>query len=164
MAHKHLKVLPHFEDLQDLHPPNDAADQGNYRSEFMEELSNMLSDTSYGLSPLIDEHDSDKVTVTTQTPENLNIERTRKCSICSQPCAGYKGMRQHIAKAHSNISKSVGCPTCGKCFKHKNAVKFHQRQVHDKSTRVECPVCHKEIYNKYMLQKHLRNNHYTRSN
>jgi hypothetical protein len=29
---------------------------------------------------------------------------------------------------------------------------------------VNCPVCDKEIYNKYMLKKHLRNNHYSRPN
>jgi hypothetical protein len=128
----------------------------------MDELSSMLEDESYGLSPLRDE--LDKVTTTTQTSEQLIAERARKCTVCSQPCAGYKGMRQHMAKAHTSISKNVECTICGKLFKHKNAVKFHQRQVHDKTTRVNCPVCDKEIYNKYMLKKHLRNNHYSRPN
>jgi endogenous inhibitor of DNA gyrase (YacG/DUF329 family) len=165
MAQKDLELHPDLTGLHDLPLENDARDQNCYHTEFMEELSNMLSDSSYGLSPLREEEmDLDKITVTTQTPDSLNPEQSRKCSICSQPCVGYKGMRQHIAKAHSSISKTVGCPTCGKRFKHKNAVKFHTRQVHDKSTRVNCPVCHKEIYNKYMLKKHLKNNHYTPSN
>jgi hypothetical protein len=45
---------------------------------------------------------------------------------------------------------------CEKLFHNKYGVKFHVKQVHEKSTRVQCPVCSKDLYNKYMLEKHLK--------
>lgn len=164
MAQKSLKDTQDYEELTELKLENDSGDQGNFHSDFMDELSNVLADANFGSSPLREDISIDRLTVTTQTPENTIAEANCRCSVCGQLCAGYKGMRQHTAKAHSVMSKSVECQICGKFFKHKNAVRFHQRQVHEKITRVNCPICLKEIYNKYMLTKHLRSSHYTNLN
>ena len=77
-----------------------------------------------------------------------------RCPKCPKLCRGSKGLQQHLAKAHTNRKKSALCTECGKCFNHKHALRFHVRQVHEKSTRIYCPCCGKELYNKYMLKKH----------
>lgn len=89
-------------------------------------------------------------TQTNCTKENL------LCLVCHQVFASYKGLRQHIGKCHSSEAKAVNCPVCPKKFLNRQAVKFHVRQVHEKSTRVACPECGKVIYNKYMLQRHTK--------
>jgi uncharacterized Zn-finger protein len=68
-------------------------------------------------------------------------------------------MKQHRAKVHVHIHKSELCPECGREFKDKHSVRFHINQVHKKSTRVTCPYCNKVAYNKYILVKHLKNQH-----
>ena len=77
-----------------------------------------------------------------------------QCPKCKKECRNYKGLRQHLAKIHQNRKKPVSCEECGKGFKHKHALKFHIRQVHEKATRVTCDRCGKAVYNKYMLKKH----------
>ena len=59
-----------------------------------------------------------------------------------------------MAKVHNAGDKAAACELCGKQFRHKYAVKFHVRQVHEKATRVDCSRCGKQVYNKYMLVKH----------
>jgi hypothetical protein len=91
--------------------------------------------------------------VATQT--NCSSENLR-CMVCHQIFASYKGLRQHTGKSHSSEAKGVSCPLCPKQFFNRQAVKFHVRQVHEKSTRVTCKDCGKVIYNKYMLQRHCK--------
>ena len=78
------------------------------------------------------------------------------CEHCFAHFTTYKGMKQHIGKVHLTKSKHVKCPKCGNKFKHKYALKFHIKQVHESSTRVKCPECDKILYNKYTLKKHLQ--------
>lgn len=82
-----------------------------------------------------------------------------KCEYCDLVCKNMKGLKQHIGKMHEVRRKHSQCPQCDKRFKNKYAVRFHMRQVHDKTTRVECPHCSKQLYNKYWLQEHLRSAH-----
>lgn len=65
-----------------------------------------------------------------------------------------KGLKQHIGKKHDKQNKYLKCPQCSKKFKNKYAVRFHVKQVHDKTTRVQCTDCGVEYYNKYMLKVH----------
>ena len=76
------------------------------------------------------------------------------CDYCCASFISYKGMKQHVGKVHLGQKKLVKCTNCGCRFKHKYALKCHMKQVHEKSTRVECQVCHKVLYNKYYLKKH----------
>jgi uncharacterized Zn-finger protein len=93
--------------------------------------------------------------VKTKTPVVSRV----KCPVCLNEFKSNKGLSQHHAKTHAAPAKSQPCEVCGKMFKHKYAVKFHVRQVHDKQTQVKCPTCGKEIYNKYSLQKHVLRHH-----
>ena len=77
---------------------------------------------------------------------------------CDECCVFFKTMRtllQHNGKAHSKDKKNYACVICQKCFKNKHALKFHKKQVHEKSTRESCPLCGKEFYNKYLIPEHL---------
>mmetsp|Transcript_15508 Transcript_15508/g.28113 ORF Transcript_15508/g.28113 Transcript_15508/m.28113 type:complete len:155 (-) Transcript_15508:158-622(-) len=133
---------------------DEASAQTDYSRDFLEELRRTLQDTPIAF----------KCDPPTPTREGLDSSvkpfdkpsLTQICSQCSQECASLKGLKQHIAKSHGGIKKKALCATCGKRFTHRNALKFHQRQVHEKATRVECPVCFKAVYNKYMLSKHLQ--------
>jgi uncharacterized Zn-finger protein len=96
--------------------------------------------------------------VETQTTLSFSDNVQRTCMSCDRVFVSNKGMKQHQAKAHSSTAKLEKCTVCSKSFKDKYAVKFHLRQVHS-STRVMCPICLKWVYNKYMLQKHFKNQH-----
>ena len=86
---------------------------------------------------------------------SINSSKQNRCPECGLHFKNLKGMRQHMGKVHSNPSNIYRCAACMKEFKNKQAVKYHMKQVHDKSTRVKCPICETEIYNKYMLKKHI---------
>mmetsp|Transcript_1807 Transcript_1807/g.3926 ORF Transcript_1807/g.3926 Transcript_1807/m.3926 type:complete len:148 (-) Transcript_1807:2021-2464(-) len=96
--------------------------------------------------------------VETQTTMSFSDCMMRTCKQCQRVFVSMKGMKQHLAKVHDSQVKPTKCTDCGKSFKDKYAVKFHMKQVHA-STRVMCPICLKEVYNKYMLQKHFKNKH-----
>ena len=72
------------------------------------------------------------------------------------PCKGMKGLKQHLAKTHADINRSITCQDCGKTFRHKHALKFHVRQVHERATRVICKICNRSVYNKYMIPRHMK--------
>ncbi|CAG9323614.1 unnamed protein product [Blepharisma stoltei] len=78
-----------------------------------------------------------------------------ECPTCGKFYKNHKGLQQHIGKAHSNKEKGVICSICHKTFKHQHALTFHDRQVHQKVTRVNCEICGLTVYNKYMLTKHI---------
>ncbi|CAG9327745.1 unnamed protein product [Blepharisma stoltei] len=77
------------------------------------------------------------------------------CPKCLKSCKSQKGLQQHMGRAHINRKKKVKCEKCGKAFKHKHALRFHERQVHEKSTRVVCKYCGVSKYNKYTLASHI---------
>ncbi|CAG9320408.1 unnamed protein product [Blepharisma stoltei] len=77
------------------------------------------------------------------------------CAECKIMFKSLKGKKQHIGKVHKTKYKHSRCPTCNKKFRNKYAVRFHVKQVHDKSTRARCPNCQKEFYNKYLITSHL---------
>lgn len=81
------------------------------------------------------------------------------CPYCCLSFKNSKGLNQHIGKRHSARKKIAVCNLCSKRFTHKYALKFHILQVHEKTTRVECPECGKIVYNKYMLDKHILRDH-----
>lgn len=88
------------------------------------------------------------------TKEN-NFRSSNRCPQCGLSFKNLKGMRQHAGKVHTRSSAIFSCSVCSKEFKNKQAVKYHMKQVHERSTRVQCPICQTEIYNKYMLKKHV---------
>lgn len=79
-----------------------------------------------------------------------------KCPICRLSFKNLKGMKQHMGKVHcKEEEKQYICESCSKKFKNKYAIRLHGRQVHDKSTRVQCEKCGTYLYNRYMLKKHM---------
>ncbi|CAG9328266.1 unnamed protein product [Blepharisma stoltei] len=89
---------------------------------------------------------------------SLDIEEKEEfvCQQCRLEFKSYKGMKQHIGKMHLTKYKHSKCPLCTKNFRHKYAVKFHIKQVHEKSTRASCKNCGREFYNKYLLNNHTK--------
>lgn len=81
-------------------------------------------------------------------------QRHFQCHKCSGLFISFKGLRQHIGKKHNSNKKYSPCKHCNKKFRTKYAVKFHIKQVHEKSTRVVCELCGADFYNKYMLRTH----------
>lgn len=78
---------------------------------------------------------------------------------CQMNFLGKRGLNQHIGKQHSQSEKTIICGQCGKTYKHKNALNFHVKQVHERATRVRCLKCGKLVYNKYMLKNHMKKHH-----
>jgi len=79
-----------------------------------------------------------------------------QCQYCVSQFQTFKGLKQHLGKVHDKTRRNAKCPVCAKRFKHKYAVKFHVRQVHERATETECQRCGKHLYNKYVLQSHLK--------
>jgi uncharacterized C2H2 Zn-finger protein len=78
-----------------------------------------------------------------------------KCEECCLFFTSTKGFMQHHGKVHVTKYKYSKCHVCEKKFRNKYAVKFHIKQVHEKSTRENCPKCGKDFYNKYLIPQHL---------
>jgi hypothetical protein len=96
------------------------------------------------------------------TRTNCKTEASAKssdCPVCQGRFASYKGMMQHRSKTHDKQVKHVQCEVCPKRFKHKYALKFHVRQVHERVTRKQCTICTKELYNKYTYRSHMEQVH-----
>ncbi|CAG9330867.1 unnamed protein product [Blepharisma stoltei] len=107
------------------------------------------------------------------TPQNEHLKPQRKlnadqaatndssslepffCEECKIAFKSRKGKMQHLGKIHKTKYKHSRCQICNKKFRNKYAVRFHVKQVHEKSTRVKCMVCEKEFYNKYLLVDHM---------
>lgn len=92
-------------------------------------------------------------------PDVIKKESDFKCTICNTVFTTFKGMKQHMGKKHNTKNKPSRCNKCGKKFRHKYALKFHVKQVHEQATKTKCPHCDKSLYNKYMLAKHLEKDH-----
>lgn len=80
---------------------------------------------------------------------------TYRCEECCLFFDTHKGYMQHLGKIHVTKYKYSKCRICSKKFRNKYAVKFHMKQVHEKSTREACPTCGKAFYNKYLIPQHL---------
>lgn len=83
-------------------------------------------------------------------------ENDYRCDECCIFFESEKGYMQHCGKVHETKYKYSKCTLCKKKFKNKYAVKFHMKQVHQKTTRKKCPNCGKEFYNKYLIPHHLQ--------
>ena len=82
---------------------------------------------------------------------------TINCEVCGRRFKHELGLRQHYGKKHRENPEDFRCAECGRQFKDRYAVKYHQRQVHSNERRVECELCGMTYYNKYVLQRHLKN-------
>mmetsp|Transcript_10473 Transcript_10473/g.10457 ORF Transcript_10473/g.10457 Transcript_10473/m.10457 type:complete len:156 (-) Transcript_10473:33-500(-) len=91
--------------------------------------------------------------------ENFENPDDLAYTCCSMSFQGKRGLHQHIGKAHTHFEKTSLCTQCGRAFKHQNALNFHIKQVHDKSTRVRCTKCGMMVYNKYMMKNHIKKYH-----
>jgi hypothetical protein len=95
----------------------------------------------------------------TELTPPIKPDSKSRCQVCLSEFVSYKGMMQHKAKIHDKLERKVPCQQCGKCYKHKYALEFHVKQVHEKSTRVKCEVCLKVLYNKYAHRTHMKSKH-----
>ncbi|CAG9323639.1 unnamed protein product [Blepharisma stoltei] len=112
---------------------------------------------SLGLETETDSIESPRSPGSCSTTESESDEI--ECPTCGKSFKGHKGLQQHIGKAHSSKEKGAICTICHKAFKHQHALTFHDRQVHQKATRVTCGICGLSVYNKYMLTKHMSKQH-----
>lgn len=78
------------------------------------------------------------------------------CVECCKFFQTEKAFMQHKGKEHDHGKKTSECVVCGKMFKNRHAVNLHIKQVHEKSTRINCTYCGKELYKKYVLPEHLK--------
>ena len=53
----------------------------------------------------------------------------------------------------------VECPVCHKQLKNKYTLKTHMKHHEEGSTKVECPVCHKHYCSVYYLKSHMKREH-----
>lgn len=83
------------------------------------------------------------------------------CPFCRMTFKNSAGLKQHLGKMHFVYDKVCECHVCSRKFKHKHALKFHIKQVHEKKTRVQCTACGKTLYNKYVLKNHMKKHHPT---
>ena len=90
--------------------------------------------------------------------EAYKSQKFGDCLKCEECCLFFetrKGFMQHNGKVHDTKYKYSKCSKCEKKFRNKYAVRFHMKQVHEKTTREKCPTCGKEFYNKYLIPEHL---------
>jgi endogenous inhibitor of DNA gyrase (YacG/DUF329 family) len=140
--------------LSDLPSPSLVLDDELSAKAYLTGFSHSTTTHTEPYKPIVPEV---RVAASTQTFESNSSSGfpSRQCPECSQFFVSHKGMKQHMAKAHMNLNKQTKCPLCFKAYKHRFAVRFHIKQVHEKATRVECPKCKKTLYNKYILSKHM---------
>lgn len=89
--------------------------------------------------------------------ENIQAELIQNSFKCEPCCIFFntkRGLKQHLGKVHIKKYKYSKCQFCSKKFRNKYAVRFHIKQVHEKSTRDKCEYCNKVFYNKYLIPKH----------
>ena len=105
----------------------------------------------------------EEVSPLTNASDSLEFEEPRleplECRKCHKLYSTRRGLNQHMGKVHSTKRRHCVCTQCGSSFRHKYALRFHMKQVHDKTTRVTCHLCGLQLYNKYMLPKHLAKLH-----
>lgn len=81
------------------------------------------------------------------------------CSICKDAFKCAKGLEIHINKIHETSPRLFPCPQCPKSFKSQSLQKVHQKQVHEKISKILCAKCQKYFCNKFTLQKHCKKMH-----
>ena len=82
-----------------------------------------------------------------------------KCSKCPKTFLNEKRLKQHIGKKHNTKKRHAECSDWPKKFRSKYALRFHIKQVHQQATKVVCPLCQLECYNKYALKRHTLKSH-----
>lgn len=53
----------------------------------------------------------------------------------------------------------VECPVCHKQLKNKYTLKTHMKRHEEGNTKVECPICHKHYCSVYYLKSHMKQKH-----
>ncbi|CAG9327227.1 unnamed protein product [Blepharisma stoltei] len=92
-----------------------------------------------------------------ENPQPPSDKSELTCFECSKIFSTEKGLHQHEGKIHNFSKRSFKCQICYKKFRDQSALKFHSRQVHERSTRVSCEDCKQTFYSKYVFDKHLKN-------
>jgi hypothetical protein len=146
-------VLGVTEGLNELLFSGSGEDDEINHSDFYDELLHQLKRSEDC------EDNSSIIYQETEPTTPIKPDSRSRCEECQSEFVSYKGMMQHKAKIHDRIERKVPCPQCGKCYKHKYALEFHVKQVHEKSTRVKCELCLKVLYNKYAYRTHMKSKH-----
>ena len=79
------------------------------------------------------------------------------CSLCSKYFTGMQSLKCHLRRIHGN-QENVICSDCRKCFKDKNCLNNHVKNVH-MVTNDQCGKCNKICKNKQAIEKHMKYNH-----
>jgi RNase P subunit RPR2 len=124
-------------------------------------LMSLMSPFTYNTQPawLPPPAESPVSYISTQYLTSEEPPKIKQCPLCNLTFASAKGMKQHYGKMHIHSEKQDFCSLCSKGFNNKYALRYHIKQVHEKTTRVTCELCGRQLYNKYVMKRHLKISH-----
>ncbi|XP_066246982.1 zinc finger protein 260-like [Euwallacea similis] len=79
------------------------------------------------------------------------------CEICGVTRKNQNSLRMHIFYYHKQ--GLTACKDCGKTFRTKTKLLYHQRKVHTKERDFKCEICGKGFFAKTYLTKHISMRH-----
>ncbi|XP_066150186.1 PR domain zinc finger protein 5-like isoform X1 [Euwallacea fornicatus] len=79
------------------------------------------------------------------------------CEVCGITCKNTVSLRMHIFYYHKQ--GLAICDDCGKTFKTKTKLLYHQRKDHTKERNFKCETCGKGFFTKLYLTKHVNMKH-----
>ena len=86
---------------------------------------------------------------------NLKI-KSIECSLCNKSFTKISNLNSHVANVHDK-KKNHKCLKCGKMFFKLSTLRDHNA-VHE-GIRFKCDECSMDFSRKYVLKKHIENNH-----
>ncbi len=93
--------------------------------------------------------------------KEFNSHRRFKCQHCDWHCSTKKDLRRHERK-HSDV-KPYSCDKCGQGYSDERNLKeheFNEHGMHRAGQEVQCDFCHRMMFNKTVLNKHLKTHHW----
>ena len=75
------------------------------------------------------------------------------CDQCDQKFMQMSYLRNHIREEHDKIA--YVCQDCGREFKSKRSMDFHQKTVHLNVNRFMCAMCHGKFKTRALIRKHV---------
>ena len=101
-------------------------------------------------------------TFKTPHPHNLRqhlgsqhgIGLPHSCDQCDQRFFQLSFLKNHIRQEHDKIA--YVCQDCGKEFKEKRNLNFHQKSVHMNLHRFKCALCHGKFKTKTTIRRHIQ--------
>ncbi|CAK1546612.1 unnamed protein product [Leptosia nina] len=84
----------------------------------------------------------------------LRHYRRYRCMVCSVRYKDKDAVAGHVSFMHSG--NTFNCDKCGSSFKRPQYLRRHIEQIHNKTTPMECPICHQVYYESGWYRNHIR--------